>query len=338
VTNNRNLIALSKKNLTPPKAPTKPKVSKSELVARLSRLQLLTALSMFGSAALGTYLLATDRSLWLLAVSHAYGLVAICVIDVVLGIANVASVRRAIVPSIGWAILTLILQIGDISTASQYHLTVGAFASYLFGLWAFDTLLISQGIILFLANSARGISHAIARRKVLNYFDMGRKDSRRDFLQIGGTFGALFVIAAALGIWAQLSASSNSAPVTTNNSGTNITSTLPSGAVANLNSLEVGVPVYFDYPSAGFTNMLMKKSNGSVSALSILCTHVCCTCQYDSSSKELYCPCHGSVFDQKGNVLNGPAQVKLPSIQLRIDSSGNIFPVKVLGSGPCVQA
>ncbi len=317
-------------------ATAKTKVSKAEVNRRLSRLQLVIGIALFGSAALGAYLLATDKSLWLLAVSHAYGLVAICVIDVILGIANILSERRVILPTIGWAILTFILQIADIATAPQYHLSASAFAIYLFGLWPFDALLATQLVIVVFANSARAVSGLISQRKANSYFEMGMKNSRRDFLQIGGTIGALLVVAAALGVWTALSPSQDSGNSPSNTQTSGATSTGPSGAVANVNSLQIGVPEYFDYPSQGYTNMLMKKSDGSVSAISLLCTHVCCVCQYESGNGDLFCPCHGSVFDLNGNVLRGPAQTKLPSIQLRIDSNGNIFPEKVVGSGPCV--
>ena len=170
---------------------------------------------------------------------------------------------------------------------------------------------------------------------------MGLKSSRRDFLQIGGTIGAFLVLAAALGIWTALTPSENlpapSSPSTGGISSGTQTSSLPSGAIANIKDMRVGAPKYFDYPSAGYTNMLMKKADGTITALSILCTHVCCQCQYDSTTTYLYCPCHGSELDQNGNVLRGPATTKLPSIQLNVDSNGNIFPIKVVGSGPCVS-
>ncbi|MDA4112095.1 MAG: Rieske 2Fe-2S domain-containing protein [Thaumarchaeota archaeon] len=314
-------------------------VSKSEANRRLSRFQIYIGIALLASASFGIYLLVTDKSLWLQAVSHAYGLVAICAIDIVLGAGNLLSQRRLILPSFGWAVLTILLQIGDIATASQYHMSVQNFATYLFGLWAFDSLLAVQGVVLIVGLSTRSYSKMLVKKKRVTYFDMGLGNSRRDFIQIGATIGGLFALAAALGAWVVLSppASSSVVPPPGNSTGTTNTSNLPSGAVANVRELQAGVPAYFDYPTAGYTNMLMKKANGTVSAISILCTHVCCQCQYQSATQELYCPCHGSVFDQNGNVLNGPASSKLPSVQLTIDSNGNIFPVKIVGSGPCVQ-
>jgi Rieske Fe-S protein len=253
------------------------------------------------------------------------------------------SVRKILVPTLGWAFLTILLQIGDIATAPQYKMTIEYFARYLFGLWAYDGILLMQGLVIAIVLLGRSYQKmAIKKRKQQTYFDMGPKSSRRDFLQIGGTIGVFLVLATGLGIWANLSPSEKLPPSSlTSNGGsspTSQTSSLPSGAISNVRDLQVGVPKYFDYPSSGYTNMLMKKADGSVAALSILCTHVCCQCQYDSASTNLNCPCHGSVFDQNGNVLRGPAGTKLPSVQLSIDSNGNIFPVKIVGSGPCVSA
>ena len=333
---------VSKKNTTSGGTKQIP-ISRSNANQKLDKSQMYMGVALVASSAFGAYLLATDKSLWLLAVSHAYGLLAICVVDVFLALLNFLSVRKVFVPSLVWAVLTVVLQIGDIATAPQYKMTVKYFARYLFGLWGFDALLLMQGIILLLGLSVWNFQKVAARKKrPVSYFDMGLKSSRRDFLQISGTIGIFVALAGALGVWSTVSNSLQQESQSSTNSqqnGSQTTSTkiLPSGAVANVNDLRTGVPKYFDYPSTGYTNMLMKRSNGSVYALSILCTHVCCQCQYDNSTTDLYCPCHGSLFDQNGKVLNGPATTNLPSIQLRIDESGNIFPENVIGSGPCVQ-
>ncbi len=132
---------------TETEAPRKPGViSRSEAGRRLDRLQTLIGITLIASAVFGVYLLATDKSLWLLAVSHAYGLLAICTIDAILAIANLLSVRKILLPTLGVAFLTILLQIGDIATAPQYKMTVEYFARYLFGLWAYDANPIDAGI------------------------------------------------------------------------------------------------------------------------------------------------------------------------------------------------
>jgi cytochrome b6-f complex iron-sulfur subunit len=309
------------------------KAIRDKALESLGNIQNFLALAFFLSAALGIYLLLTDNSLWLLAASHAYGLVAIIIIDVALGIVNVLHSSKVVLPSILWSILTIFLQLGDIFTAPQYKMTIPYFAGYLFGLWAFDGILLVQVGLIFLGLSARKYQKLLVRQKQQNYFQMGFQNSRRDFLQIIGTIGAFVVIAGALGAWISTSQRSGTGP----SQNSTQTSNLPPGAVANVNDLQVGAPSTFDYPSSGYTNFLFKESDGSVSALSALCTHVCCECQFDSSANNIACPCHGSVFDLNGNVLRGPASSPLPSVKLSIDSNGNIFPVKVVGSGPCVS-
>jgi Rieske Fe-S protein len=303
-------------------------------IAKLDVMQRYIGIALIASAAFGIYLLYTDKSLWLLAVSHAYGLVAICAIDIILGASNLLSDQRKLFPlSYGWAFLTIVLQIGDILTAPEYKMTMQYFARYLFGLWAFDSILAAQVAIITIGLYARRYQRLAVRKKQLTYFDMGLNKGRRDFLQIMGAIGGLIGIAAVLGALDSL----NSTPTAPGSSGTTQTSNLPSGAIANKNTLQVGSPVYFDFPSSGYPNMLLKKADGSLIALSMLCTHVCCQCQYDSASTEIFCPCHGSIFDQSGGVLRGPAAVNLPSIELNVDSNGNIFPTKVVGSSPCVS-
>ena len=98
--------------------------------------------------------------------------------------------------------------------------------------------------------------------------------------------------------------------------------------------MQVGSPVYFEYPS-GYPNVLFKRSDGSLAAYSLLCTHVCCEVTYESSSNVFYCPCHGSEFDSSGRVIRGPAGSPLPSITLTVDGSGNVFPSGVSGYSPC---
>jgi hypothetical protein len=64
----------------------RPRLPRGEKLDSISTLQLLTGIFLLFSAAFGIYLLATDNSLWILAVSHAFGLVAIVGIDVLFGI------------------------------------------------------------------------------------------------------------------------------------------------------------------------------------------------------------------------------------------------------------
>ena len=294
----------------------------------LQKLQALIGILFFMSAGVGAFLLATDRSLWLLAVSHAVGLIIIVAIDAVLGFVSLVSWKRAYVPSIAAAVLGFVLQLGDIFTAPQYGLTMAYFADYLFGLWAFDLLLALQVSVLVVALVGRPYAVSLARRKTRRGRELNL--TRRSFVR---SFAAL---AGAVGIGVILS--SIKLPAETTNATRSTTSTSQtgsaSGSIANVNSLRVGAPLQFDYPF-GYPNLLFKKADGSLVALSLLCTHVCCVCSYDSGSNNIYCPCHGSVFDAEGNVLKGPASTSLPKVLLRVDGAGNIFPSGVSNPGPC---
>ena len=308
------------------------KVSKTEARSAVAKFQRYMGVALLASAFFGIYLLATDKSLWILAVSHAYGLLLIVVVDFVLAILIFSSVRQIYLLGIAWAILTIILQVGDIVTAPQYGMTVQHFASYLFTLWAFDAILAAQVVLIVVGLYGRDYLKYKVQKKAVTYFEMGSKNSRRDFLQIVGSIAVLAAIAGAFGVAEVLSPKPQ--PQSTTQTATGSTNNLPSGAIANVAQLQVMSPVYFDFPS-GYPNVLFKKADGTVAALSTLCTHICCQCSFDSGSGDLFCPCHGSVFDDAGNVLRGPAPTPLPSIELSIDSTGNIFPKAVKGSSPC---
>ena len=81
-------------------------------------------------------------------------------------------------------------------------------------------------------------------------------------------------------------ATTQSSQSTSNTSSTSASSsTTASGAIANVNQLQILVPVYFYYPSQPKSpNVLFKKSDGTVIALSLLCTHECCTSQFEDST------------------------------------------------------
>ena len=56
-------------------------------------------------------------------------------------------------------------------------------------------------------------------------------------------------------------------------------------------------------------------------ALTKVCTHSGCTVTYNSSSKEIPCPCHGSKFATTGAVINGPAASPLKVYTVTVSGS-----------------
>jgi cytochrome b6-f complex iron-sulfur subunit len=64
-------------------------------------------------------------------------------------------------------------------------------------------------------------------------------------------------------------------------------------------------------------------SGDEVYALSLICTHLGCT--VNVGADRLSCPCHGSLFDKRGNVLQGPAD--RPLRRLKTQQRGNLIEV-----------
>lgn len=301
-------------------------LTKSDVAAAVTDSQTYIGIALLVSAFAGIVLLVSDKALWVLAPSHALGLAVMIAAYLALGAMSLASVRWAYTPSLACALLGVMLQAGDLLSASQFGMTVQYFAAYLLGLWAFDLLLLSQMAVLYVGLRTRAYARRLAGLRT-----KGRRElsySRRSFMT--GMAGLI----ALLGIGVILGSDLLTPPSSQN--ATNVQPGLPSGAIANTKSLQANSPVYFEYPS-GYPNMLIKKSDGTLVALSLLCTHVCCQCYYDPSSSLISCPCHGSIFDANGQVLQGPAAVPLPKIQLNTDADGNVFPAEISGSSPCIQ-
>lgn len=59
------------------------------------------------------------------------------------------------------------------------------------------------------------------------------------------------------------------------------------------------------------TILIARVSETQVVALSAICTHAGCVVDFNSSTTQLDCPCHGSVFKTDGSVVRGPARSSL---------------------------
>ena len=51
-----------------------------------------------------------------------------------------------------------------------------------------------------------------------------------------------------------------------------------------------------------------KTEEGEICQVDIICPHMGCELAWNPDEHSWDCPCHGSRFDSKGNLLNGPAQ------------------------------
>lgn len=63
---------------------------------------------------------------------------------------------------------------------------------------------------------------------------------------------------------------------------------------------------------AGEPVAVYRNSNGSLSRVSAVCTHMKCLVEWNTAESTWDCPCHGSRFTSTGKVIAGPAETPLP--------------------------
>lgn len=110
------------------------------------------------SAAIGGYILATDSYLWAAAPTHAYGLAAFTLVDLVLIVGVWIKPRIAIIVAILLGLVQLGAMAGDVFfgtlTFSPNITTAAAFSKYLLGDKAFIALLGVQVVLIIVGISA----------------------------------------------------------------------------------------------------------------------------------------------------------------------------------------
>ena len=64
---------------------------------------------------------------------------------------------------------------------------------------------------------------------------------------------------------------------------------------------------------------LVRMEDGGFLALSRTCTHLSCTVPWVEDENRFVCPCHSSVFDIKGDVIDPPAPRAMDLFEVRIE-------------------
>jgi len=98
--------------------------------------------------------------------------------------------------------------------------------------------------------------------------------------------------------------------------------------VTNLESIQknnpVNIPILTSSRDAYLNETVMhnvwivRKSNGNITAFSPICPHLGCSYNWNSSTEQFKCPCHGSVFNIDGKLLSGPAPRDLDTLPIKI--------------------
>ncbi len=66
---------------------------------------------------------------------------------------------------------------------------------------------------------------------------------------------------------------------------------------------------------------ISRLDDGGVLALWQRCTHLGCTVPWVEGEKQFHCPCHGSLYNTKGEVIGGPAPRPLDLFPITVDQA-----------------
>jgi menaquinol-cytochrome c reductase iron-sulfur subunit len=100
--------------------------------------------------------------------------------------------------------------------------------------------------------------------------------------------------------------------------------------VPNFPGIPVGKPTKLNFESVDvqafitsnivYDIWVIKHAADKVTVYSPLCPHLNCRYNFDSSKDQFACPCHGSVFNEDGKCIAGPAPRPLDTLPYKIEA------------------
>src|ERR1051326_8696932 len=83
-----------------------------------------------------------------------------------------------------------------------------------------------------------------------------------------------------------------------------------------------------DYPEGATflpeTRVFLMRKGNTCRAVSAVCTHLGCTVNLAADGKSFACPCHGSRFDERAQVVGGPAPKPLSWFLMTLSRDGRL--------------
>ena len=76
--------------------------------------------------------------------------------------------------------------------------------------------------------------------------------------------------------------------------------------------------IRLDIPAA------IQHTDEGIIAISLVCTHLGCTAEEYESGEGFTCPCHGSRYSRRGNVMEGPATKNLPRYRIEAQEDNTL--------------
>ena len=64
--------------------------------------------------------------------------------------------------------------------------------------------------------------------------------------------------------------------------------------------------------------LLIRVGESEFRAFSAVCTHLNCTVQFQSETRQIWCACHNGLFDLNGKVVSGPPPRPLEEFAVRV--------------------
>jgi len=81
------------------------------------------------------------------------------------------------------------------------------------------------------------------------------------------------------------------------------------------------------FPAEPIGAVFLRRTNGNVAALQVICPHAGCSINYDVTGRKYFCPCHAASFDMAGNRTDAtsPSPRNMDSLEVEIRNKNEVW-------------